>query len=280
METFDTWDSYFYPERYVDADGFDDYPPTLRNLKDIRDPYELHYAEYAATARRGAELSAGLASVERTYDAEHLRAIHRYLFQDVYAWAGEYRSVDITKGRTDFANVDDGSIDRRLRSVQTRVESVDWSTLDRRAFAEHSSAVFAELNIAHPFREGNGRSSKMFMEHVAERSPFEMNWAAVSPAVWNQRSELSGPDPATPWSPPGWDTHPEELHAVFYAIATDRPAAAKPELSPELRELRASLSGSYPRPAQEATRKPPTGRIEEGRPRAGYDGRGSTGRSR
>lgn len=279
MEAFDTWESYFYPERYVDEQGYDDYPPTLRNLKDVRDPYELQYVEHAATARRGAELSAGLVSVERTYDAAHLRAIHRHLFQDVYAWAGEYRTVNITKGRTDFASVVDGSIDRRLQSVHSRVEAVDWSRLGQTGFAEHASAVFAELNIAHPFREGNGRTAKLFMEHVADQSPFELNWAAVSPAVWNQRSEFSAPDPAMPGSPAGWDTHPEHLYDLFQAIATQRSATAMPAPAPEARGLRRLLGSSYPRPAQDATQQPSTARVDAGRRTAGYDGRGDVGRS-
>ena len=86
---FDTWESYFYP------------PPdegTLRNLFDERDPVVLTRLEYVETARRQRELLAGQVAIPRTYDADHVRAIHRHLFQDVYEWAGQYRTVNMAKG--------------------------------------------------------------------------------------------------------------------------------------------------------------------------------------
>ena len=85
---FDTWESYFYP------------PPdegTLRNLFDERDPVVLTRLEYVETARRQRELLAGQVAIPKTYDAAHMRAIHRHLFQDLYEWAGRTRTVDIRK---------------------------------------------------------------------------------------------------------------------------------------------------------------------------------------
>lgn len=84
----DAWDSYFYP------------PPderTLRNLLGERDPDVLGVREYGRVARRQRELMAGDIAIPRTYDAAHVRAIHRHLFQDVYEWAGEYRTVPLFK---------------------------------------------------------------------------------------------------------------------------------------------------------------------------------------
>jgi cell filamentation protein len=54
--------------------------------------------------------------------------------------------------------------------------------------------VFAYLNQAHPFREGNGRTSKVFMEEVAEQSRFTLDFSRVAPDQWNQASMLSRPD--------------------------------------------------------------------------------------
>ena len=100
---FDTWESYFYP------------PPdegTLRNLFDERDPVVLTRLEYVETARRQRELLAGQVAIPKTYDADHVRAIHRHLFQDVYAWAGEFRSVNISKGAgRGFGDVKTGEVD-------------------------------------------------------------------------------------------------------------------------------------------------------------------------
>ncbi|WP_199176319.1 Fic family protein [Actinomyces qiguomingii] len=60
----------------------------------------------------------GQVAVPRTYDADHVRAIHGYLFQDVYEWAGQYRSVNMSKNFSSFADVRAGEIDRYLADVQ------------------------------------------------------------------------------------------------------------------------------------------------------------------
>ena len=72
MTVFDTWESYLYP------------PPddkTLRNLVGIRDPQALEQYEYRETRKRGEQLKADPSLIEHTYDANHVRAIHRYLFR-------------------------------------------------------------------------------------------------------------------------------------------------------------------------------------------------------
>ena len=79
------------------------YPGTdvLRNLRDIRDPHLLAGFEAESTARRIAELIR--TPISGRFDANHLRTIHKYIFQDVYSWAGEFRTVNISKGRHLFA---------------------------------------------------------------------------------------------------------------------------------------------------------------------------------
>jgi len=73
------------------------YPGTdvLRNTLDIRDPQQLAAFEANATTARLIELDA--APIEGRLDIAHLKAIHRHIFQDVYAWAGEFRTVNISK---------------------------------------------------------------------------------------------------------------------------------------------------------------------------------------
>ena len=74
------------------------YPGTdvLRNLLDIRDLQQLAAFEANATTARLIELDA--APIEGRFDIAHLQAIHRHIFQDVYPWAGEFRTVNISKG--------------------------------------------------------------------------------------------------------------------------------------------------------------------------------------
>lgn len=211
---FDTWESYFYP------------PPgdsTLRNRFDERDPSIAQQLEYVETAERYRELLAGEVAIARTFDTTHLRAIHRHLFGDVYEWAGDYRTVNLRKsiGR-DFADVTTGEIDRYLADVQRLATDTPWTGLGRGQFVERAATVFAYLNQAHPFREGNGRTSKLFMEHVAEESSFTFDYSAVTPGEWNQASMLSAPDLYR------YDPVPGSLVPVFEAITTERTALPRP----------------------------------------------------
>ncbi len=212
MATFDTWESYFYPETINPLTG----SGTLRNLAEIRDPEMLRKYEYTATASRQRQLVTDPSLVSRTYDADHLQAIHGYLFQDVYKWAGQYRSVDMMKGRSQFAEVA-GGIDRYLEDVHNLVESTPWQELDHDQFATQSATVFAYLNQGHPFREGNGRTSKVFMNHVAEQSPYKLDFSQVTPDIWNQASMLSGPDLGK------YEPMPDPLIPVFRAVSVQRP---------------------------------------------------------
>lgn len=219
MARFDTWENYFYPETY---DGFTG-KGVLRNVRDIRAGPALRSFEYRATARRARELRDHPELTAHTYDAAHVRAIHRHLFQDVYEWAGKYRTVNMSKGMSSFADVHSGQIDRYLGDVHKLVAGTRWERLDHDAFAATSAHVFAYLNQAHPFREGNGRTSKVFMEQVADPSRFTFDFARVTPKVWNNASMLSGPDRGT------YEPVPDSLLPVFRVIAVERTG---PRLSP------------------------------------------------
>lgn len=250
MAKFNSWDSYFYPETFNAASG----TGTMRNLFGERDPGQLRSLEYTETSGRAFDISTGAVDIARTFDADHLKSIHQYIFQDVYEWAGEFRTVDIRKGMTSFAGVHDGGLDSRLSAVKAQVAGADWANMDRKTFVESASSVFAELNQAHPFREGNGRTSKIFMEHVAEQSRFDLNWNAVPPQVWNQASEFSGPDLGA------MKTHPEELHAVFNAVAVERPA---PVRSLDERAAKPTVEAKKELGAKDTTRKKLSERISE-----------------
>ncbi|MFT4298349.1 MAG: Fic family protein [Aeromicrobium sp.] len=218
---FDSWESYFYPETFNPATR----EGTLRNLYDERDPDALARKEYVSTARRAFEIHRGVVDIPRTYDAVRVRAIHRYLFQDVYEWAGEERTVGMAKDVSDFADVSSGQVDRYFEDVNRIVRSAQWARLDRPQFARAAANVFAHLNQAHPFREGNGRTSKVFMEHVAEQSPYTLQFDRVSPYIWNNASKMSGPDRGS------YAPVPDSLIPVFEHIAVERsPSAVDPAI--------------------------------------------------
>lgn len=269
MATFDTWESYFYP------------PPddaTMRNVQDIRDPQALQVFEYGATALRQKQLYMDPSIVARTYDAAHVRSIHRHLFQDVYEWAGEYRTQNMTKvGRVrGFADVTAGEVDRYLADVHRLVERTDWAHLDRPEFGRAAAEVFAHLNQAHPFREGNGRTSKVFMEHVAQQSRYTLDFGLVDDKQWNMASELSRPDVGS------YAVVPASLEPVFEGIAVDRPAGPSAAAPGSISNTRSPLSASYPQSPSQATGRPTSGPQQQRgsyRPGQGY-GAGPQGAER
>lgn len=211
MSEFQSWEDYFIPGTEV-----------LRNKLGVTDSSELRRIEYNIAALAEVMVRVDAEIVPRTFDLKHMRHIHRHLFQDVYEWAGEVRAVNFTKADessgfvTTFASVEGGKIASHMEQVRGLVEATTWSGISHDEFAVRAAEVFAHVNYAHPFREGNGRTAKIFMEHVAELSPFELDYGRIDQKVWNQRSAFSGPYPGSD------ELHPHELVPVFMEISTAR----------------------------------------------------------
>lgn len=254
MPEVDPWEAYFYPET-IDAMG----QGTLRNKYGLRDSEALRFTEYGMTARRARQLRTREVLIPQTYDEAHVRALHGHLFQDVYEWAGQLRTVDMAKGpKGFFANAEQGARDipEALHQMTRSVGAVDWRRANRSQFFRGIAETFAWLNHAHPFREGNGRVTKEFLHNVAAQSPrFALDFERLPPDAWNHYSDLSRPNPGerTP--------HPEEMCPVFRRLMIDRPDGGRgagptgPTRSP-------LLDVSSPSPATDATRQTSTHRQE------------------
>ncbi len=95
-------------------------------------------------------------------DKPHYYALHRHLFQDVYAWAGKARTIRIAKGGSSFCYPDyiDGQLDRLFADLRQKRHLVGLPLDD---FAREAAHVIAEVNAVHPFREGNGRTQLAFL---------------------------------------------------------------------------------------------------------------------
>jgi cell filamentation protein len=132
------WADYFWPNSTV-----------LRNKLGITDADALRNAEYRLAAVRRMEIASELAPITETFDVEHLKALHGWLFQDVYEWAGQIRDVPISK-MTDFAPPD--RIEACLQNAADLVAETDWQDLSDERFASTSAEVFSWTNWAHPFR--------------------------------------------------------------------------------------------------------------------------------
>lgn len=102
-------------------------------------------------------------------DYAHYCAIHRHLFQDVYAWAGEPRTIRIGKGGNWFCFPE--HLDRYMRSVFDWLAEEEFlQGLDDPTFAQRAAHLLAEMNAGHPFREGNGRTQMAFLKVIVLNS--------------------------------------------------------------------------------------------------------------
>jgi cell filamentation protein len=142
-------------------DAFDDpylYPGTtvLRNLRDIRDKKALEAFEVeVSTLRAEQPLPDG------EFDAPHYCALHHHLFQDVYGWAGHYRTVRIAKGDSIFCYPE--NIPEQMDSLfGTKASGEQVRDCAPDEFVAVLAKFLAELNAIHPFREGNGRTQLAF----------------------------------------------------------------------------------------------------------------------
>lgn len=155
----------------MDVDG-----STLRNLLGIEGMTWLRDAEARYVEARRADLDAH--PVAPTRDLDELKAIHDRLFQDVYPWAGETRTVNMGRGGESFAPWDE--IEGRWAEISDGLRQANGFTgLDRPEFVDGLTELYNDVNSAHAFREGNGRTQRQFLASVADDAGFHLNWQAV-----------------------------------------------------------------------------------------------------
>lgn len=156
------------------------YPGTqvLRNLHGLTDPDELDKIERRLVTNRFAE---GVPTGD--FDLAHLRAIHRHLFQDVYDWAGDIRTVEIAKGGSQFMFV--RFIATGMADVHRRiVEGGYLRNLAVDAFAAKAGEIIGDINHIHPFREGNGRTQLTYLLQLAAQAGHVVDVRRIDRAQW------------------------------------------------------------------------------------------------
>jgi len=156
------------------------YPGTsvLRNLLNIRDAQELARVEYELTWARRQELHTS--PVRGHFDLPHLQEIHRRLFQDLFAWAGQLRTVIISKGTSTFFQSPDFSTAAEYTFgflKESRMLRPD--SMSDEEFVEGAAEFLSRLNYLHPFREGNGRAQRAFVDQVAALGGRVMSWRNI-----------------------------------------------------------------------------------------------------
>lgn len=185
----------------------------LRNKINALTVEDIARAENDLLEVRLAELREQPSLVDRTYDLAHFCSLHRHLFQDVYEWAGELRTVGMGKGGDDpFApplNIEQaiGYMSLHIREsnllVGLRGEELVTMVTD----------LYDYGNYAHPFREGNGRAQREFFNQLLAESGHGLDWDAIVMKTLHTACHTARVDQ---------DVQP--LQAIFEQILTDDPA--------------------------------------------------------
>jgi len=145
----------------------------LRNRLGITDRVELQNAERSASLLR--EQSIRIHGLPGAYDLPHLRAFHHTIFQDVYPWAGEVRTCELA--RTHPFSRPEYIEEQATQLLSNLAKEEHLRGLERRDFVDRLTHHFSELNAIHPFREGNGRTQRIFFEQLARDTNYALDWS-------------------------------------------------------------------------------------------------------
>ena len=156
---------------------------TLRNKLGIRDAEQLDALERRMAAQRAAEgIPAG------DFDLTHLQAIHRHLFQDVYDWAGQVRTIELNKGGHQFMFC--RYIQTGMADIHRRVVKTDYfSGLSLTDFAAGAGEIMGDINYVHPFREGNGRTQLLYLKQLSIIAGHRLELRHIDPSAWINASK-------------------------------------------------------------------------------------------
>jgi len=157
------------------------YPNTniLINKLDIKDEKLLEKADSLYSAQRLLELQAE--PISGNFNLEYLKEIHYYIFQDLYKFAGKIREEDITKGNTHFAKSQ--YIVPNAIKLFNELNNEDFlleTSIDIEHFSKKTAHYMAELNVLHPFRDGNGRAIREFIRCLSLKCGYILNWNSVN----------------------------------------------------------------------------------------------------
>lgn len=168
-------------DKYGTGDDPVCYPGTsvLKNLLNIEDEDLLEEAEREISSITASEIEFS----PPPYDLAYLQEIHRSLFADIYTWAGDIRSVDISKGETRFCSVN--RIIPEAEKLFSRLSALNYFIdLDREDLISNVAELYGDMNMIHPFRDGNGRAQRILFEHIVINSGFEISWGNIDQDEW------------------------------------------------------------------------------------------------
>jgi cell filamentation protein len=157
----------------------DCYPETtiLINKLDIRDEFELAEVESVMVAAHAAKWEETPSA--NSFDFEHYKALHHYLFSDLYDWAGITRTINISKKGTPFCPAKD--IEAMATRIFTYLKMLNYFRgMGHNDFVDAIVDFYCSTNYLHPFREGNGRCQRLFLTQLAQVADYELNFSEIN----------------------------------------------------------------------------------------------------
>jgi cell filamentation protein len=164
---------------------------TLRNKLGITDPHELAAAEAEFTAARLFELREH--ALEGRYDSAHVQAFHQHIFDDVYDWAGQFRTTYLAKrdSVTGYLScfTEPENLEKASEAACKRMAlSQGRNASDRASFALLLAEGYADLIDVHPFRDGNGRTIRAFLTQFAREVGYDLSFDFIGRERWTRAS--------------------------------------------------------------------------------------------
>lgn len=159
------------------------YPNTniLINKFDIRDSDKLHETEKELTSINTQE--ALEIQIKGDFDLSHLKAIHKFIFGDIYEWAGQIRGGDfLSKGSSIFCR--SMYIEGMANDIHQKLKAEKYlANLDKAEFISRLAFYMGEINALHPFREGNGRAQRVYFGYLCKNADYGIEFSKVDKDV-------------------------------------------------------------------------------------------------
>jgi cell filamentation protein len=147
----------------------------LVNKLGIRDEKRLSEVEAQITFAKAVMLEE--TPIDDDFGFEHFKKIHDFLLCDLYEWAGQVRTVDISKKRTKF--LDAASIESIGTKCFAKVKDGYFENLSFVEFVKRIAEFYNDVNYIHPFREGNGRTQRIYFTQLIRHYGYDINFADV-----------------------------------------------------------------------------------------------------
>ena len=166
-----------YEYNYDKHDDFYCYPKSdvLINKFDIRDKNALYTAERQITALKIVKLDES--PVKGRFDLKHIKSIHKFIFGDIYAWAGQIRKGDfLIKGDSIFCRA--MFIENMAADTHAKLKADNYLRgLEKVDFIIKLAFYMGEINALHPFREGNGRTQRLYFKQLCIKAGYDLEFS-------------------------------------------------------------------------------------------------------